>query len=350
MAERFCLQSGIEALHSGHSSALETLAKGTQMQGFPTERELLGMTDEELAQIDCILMNLIIAKGLPVLSHIEIGDYLQVVDDWGSDLARRLPLMEREFQDTPERWNNDPIFFRLGIVAWYADVVLGTGYREDHRERQAQTGRILYTEPDDVFITGVLNTRRGTCFSLALLYVALGRRIGLPVSLACAAAHFVCRYEQGFVIHNIESTVSGKGAFAAPPDEAFFEKKEIPRIAQLCGSDLCPLTPRQMLGVFFGMRARHLENINNFPAAEPDYLLARYLFPNNRHLYVSQNQISVQCSTELFEPGEKGHPIELRRWLDEVVRLEPWKRKATLKPKYKESLNDSNVDDFFAGM
>jgi hypothetical protein len=83
-----------------------------------------------------------------------------------------------------------------------------------------------------------------------------------------------------------------------------------------------------MLGLFLGLRARHLENTNRMTDAEPDYLLARYLFPTNRCLYIAQNQTSVQCSMDLFEPHEKGHPMELAHWLQDVVRIAPWTRKA----------------------
>ena len=79
-----------------------------------------------------------------------------------------------------------------------------------------------------------------------------------------------------------------------------------------------------MLGIFFGARARHLENLFRLHDAEPDYLVARYLFPQNRWLYIAQNLISVQVSMSLFEPGEKGHPVELAEWLQEVVSVAPW--------------------------
>ena len=28
----------------------------------------------------------------------------------------------------------------------------------------------------------------------------------------------------------------------------------------------------------------------------------------------------------MFEPGERGHPVELSTWLQEVVRMQPWLR------------------------
>jgi hypothetical protein len=97
-------------------------------------------------------------------------------------------------------------------------------------------------------------------------------------------------------------------------------RRELPGAdRRFCGSDLRAVTPHEMLGLFFGLRARHLENINRFEEAEPDYLLARYLFPQNRHLAIAQHQVSVQLYQHLFEPPEKGHPIELADWLRQVV-------------------------------
>jgi hypothetical protein len=162
----------------------------------------------------------------------------------------------------------------------------------------------------------------------------LGQRLGWPVSLACVGAHFICRYDDGRKVFNVETTRLGGGDWISPPDRYFMHECEdkIPQRAVDCGSDLRALTRREMLGIFFGARARHLENTARLTECEPDYLVARYLFPRNRHLYIAQNQVSVQNSAELFEPDEKGHPIELSRWLQDLVRLAPWVRKSSKKP------------------
>ncbi len=162
---------------------------------------------------------------------------------------------------------------------------------------------------------------------MALLYFALCWRLGWPVRLACVGSHFIARYDDGNKIFNVETTQSGDGrGFSSPTDEYLMEEDQLPQRAVDSGSDLRGVTPHEMLGVFLGLRARHLENTNRFPEAERDYLLARYLFPTNRCLYINQNQVSVQCSMELFEPHEKGHPVELSHWLLDVVRIAPWRR------------------------
>ncbi|MBA3314193.1 MAG: hypothetical protein H0T47_13025 [Planctomycetaceae bacterium] len=298
------------------------------VQSFRSRRiqraeDLLSLSDEELTAVDPLVMNLLVAKGIPSQANLDIERYRRMADQWATDIARRLPELEREFHATPQEWNNDLDFFRLGIICWYCDLILKVAYREDQREAKV----VFYTDPTDLFLNGVMDTRRGTCGNLSVLHVVLGRRLGWPVSLACVGSHFVCRFDDGTKIINIETTDTGRGGFATPTDEELMRKKRLPAKAAACGSDLRAVTPREMLGLFFGLRARHYDNTERFSEAERDYLLARYLFPQCRDLYFGQNQISVQVSMDLFEPGERGHPTELACWLQDVVRLAPWKRK-----------------------
>lgn len=231
-----------------------------------------------------------------------------------------MPALEREFYKTPEDWSNDLDRFRLGLVAWYIEMNLGIAYRDDQRNITS----ILYNDPNDLFLNGVMDSRRGTCGNMAMLHVAFGRRLGLPVSLACAGSHYFLRYDDGNKQINIESTPTGKGGFSVPTDEQVFKNHRLPQKAMDCGSDLRAVTHREMLGLFLGLRARHYENTNRLEEAEPDYLQARALFPRHRNLYYAQNQFSVQQSSELFEPGERGHPTELLSWLKDVCRVGPW--------------------------
>src|SRR5262249_1680248 len=160
-------------------------------------------------------------------------------------LQARMPKFENEFRQTPQNWRNDIDFFRLGLVCWYVDVVLGVAYREDQRS----VTRISYTDPTDLFLNGVMDTRRGTCGNLSVLHVVLGRRIGLPVSLACAGTHYICRFDDGTKIINIETTETGNGGFSSQPDDAILKQWKLPPCAQSCGSDLRAVTPHEMLGL-----------------------------------------------------------------------------------------------------
>ena len=150
---------------------------------------------------------------------------------------------------------------------------------------------------------------------MAALHVALAWRLGWPLHLACAGPHIFCRYDEGDVIHNIECTNNSQGGFQSHPDEHYQESRGVPDVAIECGSDLRALTPRQMLGLFVGLRGRHREDTGLMAEAEADYLLARTLFPENRRLYMAQIGVSVQLSDRRFHVGEAGHHTGLARWL-----------------------------------
>jgi len=328
---------------------LNSLANGnstTPGSGGPLPQrgaeQLLALTDAELARVDPVEMNLLVAQGIPSLSDLDIPPYCAILDQAAEVLRQELPGADQRFYRNPQAWKNDIRFGRLALMCWYVDEVLGIQYRED----QKGLTQVLYTDPGDLFLNGVLNTRRGTCGNMAMVHVALGWRMGWPVSLACVGSHFICRYDDGKVVHNIEATNNTGGGFTSPPDEYYIKQYHLPARAIRCGSDLRAVTPREMLGLSFGLRARHFENTNRLGEAEVDYLVARCLFPQNRHLYIGQNQASVQSSMELFEPGEKGHPTELACWLHDVVRLGPWNRDRFPQP-FHERTNENGIEAFF---
>ena len=325
-----------------HATPREVLANGEPKQRLPEAaheswrkaEQFLALSDEELSQVDPVVMNLVVAKGIPALAGLDISQYVRLADEWAADLRAQMLAKERQFYCTPQQWDNDIDIFRLGLVAWYCDVVLGVAYREDQRDQilaerklppEMRTG-FLYTDPTDLFINGVMDTRRGTCGNMALLYVVLGRRVGLPVYLSCAWAHRFCRFDNGHKTINIETTTTGKGAFSLPSDEDILAEENLPPIAKECGSDLRGLAQREMLAMFLESRGRHFDDTRRRDQAERDYLLARYLFPQHRRLYVSQIQLSVWGSMGLFNPDEKWHIVGLNKWLQQVIRDAPWER------------------------
>jgi hypothetical protein len=285
-----------------------------------TLRDLLGYTDTHLAVTDPLEMNLLVAKEIPGREHLDISAYKRTADGWANEIKQGLREAEREFHRTPHDWKNDLNFFRLGYLCWYVDVQLKIRYREDQKDLQS----VIYTDPDDLFLNGVMDSRRGTCGNMAALHVALGWRFRWPVSLASVGSHLICCYDDGKVTHNIEATRTGGEGFHSHPDDYYLRTHRLTRKAVDCGSDLRALSPREMLGVFVGFRARFYENTGKFEAAEADYLLARSLYPRSRKLHLAQLVVSVQNGMDLFEAWERGHPVEMARWLQEVVRLAPW--------------------------
>ena len=198
------------------------------------------------------------------------------------------------------------------MLCEFVDRDLGIRYREDQRNLTT----VSYADPSDLFLNGVMDTRQGTCGNMSMLHVALGWRLGWPVSLACVNHHQVCRFDDGQVTYNIEATQTGIGGFKAPPDAYCIEQYDLSPKAISSGSDLRAITPRELLGIFLGFRGRHMRDTNRRAEAESDYLLARYLFPSNRKLYINATEVSVERSLGRFEIGEKGSASSLADWLN----------------------------------
>lgn len=242
------------------------------------------------------------------------------MDEWADGVRREIAATRKDFDAAPHAWRNDVNFFNLGCAAYYLDSVVGVRYREDQRNAV----KVLYTDPSDLFVCGVMDSLQGTCASMPILHLALGWRLGWPVSLACVWAHHICRYDDGRVAYNIEATDTGFGGLSSPPDEHYVQKHKLPPVAIECGSDLCSLNPRQMLGCFVGLQGRYFQDTQQFDLAEMSYLLARSLFPNNRYLHHVEVMASVQQGANLFDRNESGHPRALAQWTREWAMLEPW--------------------------
>ena len=69
-----------------------------------TERSLLGYGNDELKLIDPLLMNLLVAKGIPALAKINIFSYEQKIDEWANGIRRGLRDAEHQFYQTPHHW------------------------------------------------------------------------------------------------------------------------------------------------------------------------------------------------------------------------------------------------------
>src|SRR5262245_52613475 len=253
---------------------------GAMLSSTPTVNSIAMLSNTDLSRVDPLAMNLLVARELPALAALDITLYQGMADRWAREVKRRLPAEEEQFYRSPRDWKNDLAFFRLGVLCWYVDEVLGIRYREDQKDLRW----VAYTDPSDLFLNGVMDTRRGTCGNMATLHVALGWRLGWPVSLACAGWHVFCRYDDGRVQHNIEPTNNGRGGFHSHPDSYYQAQWNVPEQAIACGSDLTALRPRQLLGGFVALRARHWQDVGERQRAREDYQAALSLFPESRLL------------------------------------------------------------------
>jgi hypothetical protein len=320
------LATGAAFLSLNHTSHLNAsspaAATVNSAAGQRTVAQLIALSDAELEKVDIVEMNVAVAREIPGLEKLDYEHYRQIVDDWTDQLRRWLPTAERDgFRPSPEKYRNDINLFRLGMLAQFLDLQVSVAYNEELKQiqlRDRKAGRkseIQPFNPGDVLLHGLIDTKRGTCCTMPSLHVAIGRRFGWPVTLAHVGTHFVCRYDDGKVVYNIEATDTGRGGFSGGSDQEYLEKEGLPRKAVDCGSDLRKLSAREMLGVYIGIRGQYFNCAGQVDLAAHDYALAFTQFPNNRNTYINLVGDLVSIGERLFDPNEHGHPAALAAYL-----------------------------------
>ncbi len=178
---------------------------------------LLAKTPKELKSIDIAEMNLLCATGLPGTENLDIGKCLDTLNKW-------LPRVRHETNRHLYRVK-DPRYAKVykKSESYFRAYTLLQVLMEDcgvHYHREC-TRNVDFSNPRDIFIHGMINDDNGgTCTSMPVLYVAVGRRLGYPMKLALAKGHVFARWESpdGKERFNIECTSEGAQSF---PDEYY---------------------------------------------------------------------------------------------------------------------------------
>ena len=273
--------------------------------GKRTVLQLLALSDEELEKVDVLELDLAVSREIKGHEDLDYDHYCNIVDKWTRQFSLKLKESEQIFNSSPHLWKNDIDLFRFGMLASFLEHEIGVDYNED--QKFIKKGR--YTNPGDLFLYGLIDTRRGSCANMPTLHVAIGRRMGWPVSLACIGHHFVCRFDNGEKVYSLEATAVGRGGYSIGTDKECIQWYDISEQAIKSGSDLHSFSAREMLGTFIGFRARHYNDIGQTALADSDYSLARWAFPENRLIYSNSFTPFVWRGEQLFEPSESGHPL-----------------------------------------
>ena len=122
----------------------------------------------------------------------------------------------------------------------------------------------FFSHSSGLFLHGILGPRRmGTCSSMPVLYVAVGRRLGYPLKLVTTRGHLFARWEDDRERFNIEATNEGLNCF---PDEYYHHWPfELSEQEIKSGRYLRSLTPREELALFLQTRGMCLKAAGRIP-------------------------------------------------------------------------------------
>jgi len=163
--------------------------------------ELLNLPVDQLKQVDIARMNLLCAAALPGTDNLDVDHALAVLDQWAAVVARETDRHLYRVTDPryADRYRGSEAHFRAEMLAQVLQQDLGVKY-----DRRA-VGNFSFADPAVAFIHGMIptpapgssiqNTPGGTCASMPVLYVAVGRRLGYPLKLSTTDSHVFVRWD-----------------------------------------------------------------------------------------------------------------------------------------------------------
>lgn len=234
-------------------------------------------------QYDIARRNIGCAEGLFVSKEVKVEVILSILDQWAAHVKTETERYIYRFRRNPAEYENSEGYFRVLMMAVVLHEDFGVRYNPAKIgvPGEASTSDGFFADPSDVFLHGLLGPKRmGTCSSMPVLYLALGRRLGYPLKLVTTKGHLFVRWEGLGDRFNIEVTGRGVNLYE---DEHYrhwpFELAD-QEIAE--NGYLKSLTPDDELAVFLTIRAECLKEAKRYGDAVTTYTQAVRLAPHVR--------------------------------------------------------------------
>ena len=157
-------------------------------------------------------MDLLCAEGLPGTDDLKIEESLTTLDQWAQHAKSETERNFHHFRSDPAEFENSEGYFRMLILATvvYEDFGIRYNPRWIAPPQPMIENDHFFADAQDVFVHGVIGPRRmGTCSSMPVFYVALGRRLGYPLKLVSTKGHLFVRWDTPSDRFDVDAT--GKG-------------------------------------------------------------------------------------------------------------------------------------------
>jgi hypothetical protein len=257
--------------------------------------ELLATSPAELEGCDVALMDLLCAQGLPGAERVSIPELLATLDQWTQRVKSETARHLYRFRSNPAEYDHSEGYFRMLLMAVVLYEDFGIRYNPNRTTTDLpdpETDR-FFADSRDLFLHGLLGDRRtGTCSSMPVLYLAIGRRLGYPLKLVTTKGHLFLRWEAGRERFNLEATGKGMNRY----DDEHFRQWPFALTEEEIRAEgyLKSLSAAEELAVFLSLRGNCLKEAGRQAEATDCYAAATGLGPSWRSFRVLAGQ----------EPGE----------------------------------------------
>jgi hypothetical protein len=284
------------------------LSRAILQQAAPRElKALLALQPGQLQGVDVALMNLLCADGLPGSEGLRIDTCLETLDRWAqrvdSETRRHLYRLQRN----PSEFNNSEAYFRVLMLITVLQQDFKVHYNPGRisSPQSPEPAAAFFADSKDLFLHGLVGSRAmGTCISMPVFYVAVGRRLGYPMKLVTARDHLFARWESGDGKErfNIEGTNQG----LRTPDDDYYKKWPYPITDEEVRSGwyLKSLTPAEELAIFLQTRGHCLRVAGFFGEATAAYRQAQALAPSRPENRVFLASMDRATGPRMFSHAE----------------------------------------------
>jgi hypothetical protein len=246
---------------------------------------------------------------LPGSENLNIDESLALLDQWAKHVKSETDRNFHHFQENPAYYYNSENFYKMLIMS----VVLYEDYGVRYNSKLIESPTAFRSDDHfaadsrDIFIHGMLgSSHMGTCSSMPVLYVALGRRLGYPLKLVATKAHLFLRWDSPTEIFDMDATGKGLNEY----DDAHYKQWPFPITDQEIKEEgyLKSMTPAEELSVFLTIRAMCLREAGRTKDAIEAHAAALRLAPdwrNNKLLLADAEQQFANESTAASVPSPK---------------------------------------------
>lgn len=225
------------------------------------ELNLCAMLEQKASEQDYDIaeINLLAAKGLPGAENLDIDKSLKTLDLWAAWVKHETDRHLYKYRNVPGEYYDSEAYFRILMMVSVLQEDFEVCYNKDPNMREGPVEVMpsdlsFFEKPKDLFLNGLIEEEhQGTCASLPVLYVAIGRRLGYPLKLVECKGHLFLRWKDKRERFNIEGTSCGLNCY---PDAEYMEWPwPISKEELATGMYMKSLSPRREVAAFLEMRA-----------------------------------------------------------------------------------------------
>ena len=126
----------------------------------------------------------------PITETLVVEEAETLIDGMARRVATETEKYFWKFKANPADFNSSEGYFQVLTLVTVLQQDFGVHYNPE-RIRSPN-----FADSRDMFLHGLLTgEREGTCVSMPVLYVAVGRRLGYPLKLVAAKGHLFARSE-----------------------------------------------------------------------------------------------------------------------------------------------------------